>query len=165
MFKKLNLQTAQTPMALYQPLDAYHSSDTQIMQSWLHCEVPQMVLFHHVELVPFLFTICYVIWWIACMGLCIAYHTDRQTHTQASMLEICFYRRTRPLLGLGSCNILKHFCSIFWLAWSLIEACFKHSWFILEAYFQSPYPFTQPLTQPLTNLSRNLSPNLLSNLP
>ena len=65
--------------------------------------------------------------------------------------------QTRPSLGLRSCDILKHFCSIFWFAWSIIEACFKHSWFILEAYFQSPYL--------LHVLSPNLSPNLSSNLP
>ena len=84
------------------------------------------------------------------------------------------------------CNVpVSVLTSKFWSRsplWSIIEACFKNSWFILETYFQESY-LLQLLSQnqspnwshilssrgsssdPSPNLSTSLSPNLNSKHP
>ena len=50
------------------------------------------------------------------------------------------FHENKDLSGLGSCDRLKNSCSIFGLAYGIIEAYFKQSWFILEAYVHITNP-------------------------
>ena len=62
--------------------------------------------------------------------------------------------RTRKL------HRLKHSCSIFWFAESIIEAYFEHSWFVLEAY--SNHLISNPTSSMSSNPTSHpaSSPNL-----